>query len=133
MDRPVQITFHNMTASPDLEAAIRERVTALEAYHPHIIGCRVLLDVPHSHRERGNPVHVRIEVALPGEDIVVNHEPTLHGTLEDLGASTRQKAADVLGEHRHALVSIRDGFEVARRLLQDAARRQRGAVKTHQT
>jgi hypothetical protein len=132
MDRPVQITFHNISGSPALESAIHERVAALEAYHPHIVGCRVHLDVPHRHREHGHTVHVRVEVSLPGEDVVVSHEPSVGGTLRDLGVEASTKAADLETEHRHALVAIRDAFEVARRRVQDAARRQRGDVKTRE-
>ena len=108
--RPVQISFRNMRVPPEIEEEIRSRVAWLDSLHPTIVGCRVLLEVPHRHRRHGRPLHVRIEVSLPGEDVVVNHEP----------------AADATYAH----VVIHAAFDVARRRLEDMARQQRGDVKT---
>ena len=67
--RPVQISFRHMTVSPAIEEEIRSRAAWLESFYPAVVGCRVLLEVPHRHRRRGRPLHVRIEVSLPGEDV----------------------------------------------------------------
>jgi hypothetical protein len=37
---------------------------------------------------------VRIELALPGEDLVVNHEPTLHGALNNPRLKARDSTVD---------------------------------------
>jgi len=50
MIRPVQITFHNLDSSEALEAVIRARTGDLETYYPRIVGCRVLVDLPHKHK-----------------------------------------------------------------------------------
>ena len=115
-----------MSASPALEEEICARAAWLESFHPGIVGCRVVLEVPHRHRQSGRPLHVRIELSLPGEDVVVNHEPTLHETLRP----GHHKSHELNGRHKDAHVAIHDAFDVARRLLEDAARRQRGDVKT---
>lgn len=130
MDKPVQITFRNIEPSPEVEAVIHERAAALTAYHPHIVGCRVLMDVPHRHQKHGRQVEVRIELSLPGEDLVVRHEPVPHAPRSPGGAGATGEAE---GPHQDILVVVRDAFDVVRRRLQDAARRQRGAVKTHET
>jgi ribosome-associated translation inhibitor RaiA len=124
--RPVQISFRNMSVSPALEEEIRSRAAWLESFYPGIVGCRVLLEVPHRHRRRGRPFHVRIELSLPGEDVIVNHEQTP-------GAMFRpalQKSAELDGRHKDAHAAIHEAFDAARRRLEDAARRQRGDVKT---
>jgi ribosome-associated translation inhibitor RaiA len=126
-----QITMHGMPASPALEREIRERIEALETFYPDIIGCRVLVDLPHRHRERGRAFHVTIELTLPGEDVVVSHSPSLHGARKDLADRERRKNSDIDGVRRYASVAVREAFELARRRLQDFARRQRGEVKTH--
>lgn len=125
--RPVQISFRHMTVSPAIEEEIRSRAAWLESFYPAVVGCRVLLEVPHRHRRRGRPLHVRIEVSLPGEDVVVNHEPTLDATAR----STPRKSDELDGPHKNAHVAIHEAFDVARRRLEDVARRQRGDVKTH--
>ena len=126
MTRPVQITFRNIGVSPALEQEIRSRAAWLETFYPGIVGCRVLLEIPHRHRKRGRPVHVRIELSLPGEDVIVAHEPTLHATARP----RPRKSEDLNGRHKHALVALHEAFDVARRRIEDVARRQRGDVKT---
>lgn len=131
MDKPVQITFRNIEPSAEVEAAIAERASALTAYHPHIIGCRVLVDVPHRHQKHGRHVEIRIELSLPGEDVIVRHEPVPHGAPR--AGRGAQPTTEPAPAHQDLLVIIREAFDMARRRLQDAARRQRGAVKTHET
>ena len=52
MTKPVQITFRNMRTSASLEDHVRARVAWLERFHPDLVGCRVLLEVPHPRRLR---------------------------------------------------------------------------------
>jgi len=132
MIRPVQIAFHNLDASEALETLIRARAADLETYDPRIVGCRVLVDMPHKHRRHGRHVRVRIELSLPGEDVVVSHEPTLYPTLKDVGEAALHKEDEVEPVHKYAEVAIREAFDAARRRLQDVIRRERGAVKAHQ-
>lgn len=124
--RPLQISFRKMRAAPVLEQEIRSRVAWLESFYPAVVGCRVLLEVPHRHRTRGRRVHVRIELSLPGEDVVVDHQPAV-----DVAARLATRKSDEWdARHKNALVAIHDAFDAARRRLEDAARRQRGNVKT---
>ena len=126
MTRPVQITFRNMGVSPALEQEIRLRAAWLETFYPDLVGCRVWLEIPHRHRKRGRPLHVRIELSLPGEDVIVNHEPTVRATARP---ETR-KGEELDSRHKDALVALHEAFDVARRRVEDVARRQRGDIKT---
>jgi ribosome-associated translation inhibitor RaiA len=130
MTRPVQVTFRNMAVSTALEEVVRARAAWLESFYSGLVGCRVVLEIPHRHRMRGNPMHVRVELSLPGEDIIVSHEPTQHATLKDAQSDAVRKDAEVDGAHKDAVVAIHDAFDLARRRLEDYARRQRGDVKT---
>ena len=132
MIRPVQVTFRNMQPGEGLEEVIRDRAVWLETFYPDIVGCRVLVETPHRHRERGQHVRVRIELSLPGEDVIVTQEPTLHATLKDVEEEAHHKDDDIEAVHKYAEVAVRAAFDAARRRLQDAARRQRADVKTHQ-
>jgi hypothetical protein len=71
-------------------------------------------------------------LTIPGEEIVVSHEPSLHGTLRDFDEAEHTKEAGIDAVHLYARVAIHEAFDRARRLLQDAVRRHRGAVKTHE-
>ena len=111
---PVQITFRNMEPSAAVEDRVRERATRLDTYHDRIMRCRVVVESPHRHRHQGKVFHVRIDVTVPQGEIVVSQEPELDHAHEDV------------------FVAIRDAFDAMQRRLQDHARQQRGAVKTHE-
>ncbi len=131
MIKPVQVTFRNMQSSDALEDEIRSRVAWLERFSSDLVGCRVVLEVPHRHQRRGRPVSVRVELSLPGGDAIVSNGPTLHGHLKDMQAEEHRKDGDVDAAHKDALVAIHEAFDAARRRLEDRTRRQRGDVKTH--
>ncbi len=130
---PTQVTFRGLAHPEALEAEIRERVNWLEQFYAGLVRCRVLVEVPHRHRHRGRHFHVRIELTVPGRDpIVVSHDPSLHAGLRDVEDAAAHKDAEIDSVHRHGLVAIRETFDIARRLLEDAARMERNAVKTHE-
>jgi hypothetical protein len=127
-----QVTFRGLAHNEALEADIRQRVNWLEQFYAGITRCRVLVEVPHRHHRRGKHVHVRIDLTVPGrEPIVVSHEPSLHAGLQDIESAEVHKDAEIDSVHRYGRVAVHEAFDVARRLLEEAAREQRHAVKTH--
>ena len=123
------ITFRGIAPSAALEAEIRRRIGKLEEYYRPIMGCRVLVELAERHHESGNRYHVRIALTVPGEEVVVAHEAGLHATAQDVDAEKATKEAEVDPGRKHALVAVREAFDIARRRLQDYGRRQRGMVK----
>jgi cold shock CspA family protein/ribosome-associated translation inhibitor RaiA len=123
------ITFRDIAASPALEADVRARIDKLETYCRAIMSCRVLVELAEHHHQSGNHVHVRIDLSVPGEEIVVAHEPTLHASAQDAENQALTKKDGTDPERRHAHVAIHEAFDIVRRRLQDYTRRQRGAVK----
>ena len=74
MDRPLQISYKDTTSSEFLERQIRERVAHLEKLHPHIIGCRVVVEVPHrsaAEKTGKPPIAVSVEIDIPGHPMIV--------------------------------------------------------------
>jgi hypothetical protein len=129
---PTQVTFRGLPHSDALESDIRDRIAWLQQFYPGIVRCRVALELPHRHRRDGRHFHVRIELIVPGgPPIVVSHEPSPHGGLSDIQEAAHHKESEIEGVHRYAAVAIRHAFDAARRRLEDFAREQRGAVKTH--
>jgi cold shock CspA family protein len=124
------ITFRGIDPSVTLEAEIRARIDKLETFYRPIMGCRVLVELAERHHETGHHYHVRIDLTVPGEEIVVTHEASLHATAQDIDMEKATKDAEPNPERKHAGVAIREAFDIARRRLQDYARRQRGTVKT---
>lgn len=126
------ITFRGVERTEALEADVLERVRKLDTYHPSIMGCRVLIELMQRHHEAGNRYHVRIDLTVPGDEIVVTHEAGPHATAQDVETERLTKGAESESrpERKHARVAIREAFDIARRQLQDYARKQRGVVKT---
>jgi cold shock CspA family protein/ribosome-associated translation inhibitor RaiA len=124
------ITFRGVKRTTALETEILRRVRLLDTYYRGIMRCRVAVEFVQRHHEAGNRYRVRLELTVPGEEIVVSHEAGLHATAQDVEADRLSKVAETDPERKHARVAIREAFDIARRQLQDYARRQRGAVKT---
>lgn len=114
MEVPLVIKFRNMPPSDSIEQHVRQKAEKLDSFYDGIVGCRVVIEAPHRHHHKGKIYHVRIELAVPGNDLIVNRDPSQNAQHEDV------------------YVAIRDAFEAARRRLQDFARRRRGQVKIHQ-
>jgi cold shock CspA family protein/ribosome-associated translation inhibitor RaiA len=132
MKLPVQITYRNLPPSEALESLIRERAAQLDTYYDAIMRCHVLVGIPHRHHRDGKRFQVRIDLTVPGSEIVVTHEPSQHPALQDIESGEVTKATELESVHRYAHVAVREAFDVARRRLQDYARRQRGDVKLHE-
>jgi len=128
---PVQISFRNMKPSETVEARIREEVAKLETFYEGIMGCRVVVELPHKHHKKGDLYHVRIYMTVPGAELVVKKEPSLHTTLRRTATEKQAKSYEAHAAHRDVFVVIRDAFKEARRQLQDYVRRARGQTKAH--
>jgi hypothetical protein len=130
---PTQVTLRGLAHSDEIESAIRERLRELEQFYPRIARCRVVINIPHRHRRDGRHFHMRIELTVPGRtSLVVSHEPSLHRDLKDVESTSLHKESEIDSVRRYAHVAVHEAFDAARRLLQDFAREQRGAVKSHE-
>jgi ribosomal subunit interface protein len=110
MQVPLQITIRDMESSDALETHIREKAQKLDEFFDRIMSCRVVVEMPHKHHHQGKQFNVRIDIGVPGNEIVVN----------------RDHSEDVY-------VALRDAFNAAKRQLEDYARKVRGDVKTHES
>lgn len=113
METPLQVTFRNLDTSPAVETKIRERVEELERFYDRIIGCRVMIEASNRHHRQGNLFHIRVDLTVPGKEIVVKRAPSEHHAHEDI------------------YVAVRDCFDAVRRQLEDHARHRRGDIKAH--
>ncbi len=131
MQLPLQITFRNMKPIEGIEESIRAEAEKLETFYSQIMGCRVAVEVPHGHHRKGNLYHIRIDLTMPGKELVIKHQPSLTKGIRQTGGVEMKKRLETGAAHRNLYLAIRDAFKVAGRRLQDYARRQRGDVKTH--
>ncbi len=113
MPAEVQISFRGMSSSPSVEAQVRRRAAELLQFSDRVSACRVMLEAAHRRHRQGTIYHVRVDLTVPGGEVVVNREPGEDHAHEDLR------------------VAIRDAFDAARRRLQDRMRRLNGQTKAH--
>lgn len=130
---PLQITFRNETLPPAAELWIRSEAAKLETFYRRIMGCRVAVESPHRHHKAGRPYHVRIDLTVPGGELVVKHEPSLKTRARQSGEAEIKKRLETKTPHKHLRQAINDAFKAAGRLLEDYARRQRGDVKQRES
>jgi cold shock CspA family protein len=121
-----------MAPSDEVEAEIQTRAAKLEKYSRDIESCRVTVDMPHRHHEEGNRFSVRIDMKMPAEELAVSRSSNLHAAGKALGEQEVAKQSDIEGMRKHRELVIKEAFDVARRRLQDYARRRRHQVKTHE-
>lgn len=113
MQVPPQISFRNMERFEDIEAQVREKVAKLEEFCDCITSCHVVIEAPHQHHRQGNQYRVRIQIAVPHKELVVDRQPPLRKAAEDLR------------------VAVREAFANMRRQLEDYIRQLRGHTKQH--
>ena len=129
---PIQITFRNMEPSAKAEEWIREEGDKLDEFYNRIMGCRVVVELPSRHRRFGSLYHIRIDLTLPGGELVVKREPSLRRSIQQTGERKVAKHLEVNAPHRELRQAINDAFKEMARRVQDYARRQRGDVKRHE-
>lgn len=103
-----QITYRGMDHSPALDARIRDLTKKLESFHPKVTRCHVIVDERDRHKQKGNLFEVRVDVHVPGREIVASKQ-----------------------QHEDPFAAATDAFEVMFRQLSEDIRRVRGEVKTH--
>jgi hypothetical protein len=104
-----------MESSMAVETRVRELADHLGVFSDKITSCRVVLDSPHRHSHQGKVFNVKVQLALPGEDVVVDMErPQRDG-------------------HEDVYVVLRDAFDAAKRQLQQRMSSLRGDVKRRET
>ncbi len=111
MESPVQITFRDIPPSRSVSAHVERRATKLDTFFDRISRCHVVVEAPHRHKRHGQRYHVRVEMHVPGKELVVS------------------KTLDDMKEDVHAAVD--DAFSDAERVLEDYARQLRRETKTH--
>jgi ribosome-associated translation inhibitor RaiA len=111
--QPLQIHYDGIESSEALTSLIFTRADHLAHLHDRITALRVVVAAPHHHHRQGNRYRVRIDLTLPGREIVVDHGDEASGE-------------DVYQAVRHAFDAIR------RRLMtsQGRGRTGRGARKS---
>ena len=106
MQTPLQITMRDVQHSATLDEGISDKARKLEACYERIIGCHVTVERVQRHQRQGQLFNVHIRLGVPGSEIEVNRN-----------------------QHENIHVALRDTFDVARRMLENYAHKQRAKDK----
>lgn len=111
---PVQVSFRHLDASEAVENRIHGKAQKLANFYPSIQSCSVTVEQLHRHPHQGKQFHVRINVKLPGHELVANREPEENPAYTDVR------------------VALRDAFLAMRKQLEALMQHQRSHVKHHE-
>jgi ribosome-associated translation inhibitor RaiA len=113
MQTQAQISFDDIPIDEAVRDEALEHIDQLENTYGRITGCHVVIAQPHRHHREGRLYSVRVDVRVPGGEIIVNREHPLDHAHEDV------------------FVALRDSFAATRRQLEDHVRRRRGGETMH--
>jgi cold shock CspA family protein len=113
MQTEPQVSFDDLPVDEAVRDAALEHIAQLERLYDRITGCHVVVAQPHRHHREGRLYSVRVDLVVPGGEIVVNRDQHRDHAHEDV------------------FVALRDAFLATRRRLEDHVRRLRGAEKAH--
>ena len=82
----------------------------LERYHRQIVSCRVVVEIPSRHKHQGREFVVRLDIKVPGSEIVINHD-----------------------HHEDLYTALHDAFHAAQRRLEDHDRAIAGRYAGHRS
>ena len=115
MQTPPQVEFENLSASPELRAAINQHVAELEKRFGRATASRIVVRGPGDRHQTGGQYQVSIRLVLPeGREVNIGRTPK-----ED------ERYADLT-------FAVDDAFKRARRQLLDQARLLRRQTKYHE-
>lgn len=108
MELPLDIAFHGMEPSGQLDTWVRRQASKLERFKDHIIHCRVAVEARHRQPSKAS-VGINVEISVPGDTLVAKREGRPHAAHDH---------ADLQGV-------VREAFDAAIRQLEEHLDRQR--------
>ncbi len=133
MNPNLHIQFRDIAPSPALTERVRKEFQKLSGHHENIVSCRATIGMPHSHHQHGKHFQVHLEIAIPRNKVIVDHNPPARQAVlrDDKPRAVKGDEIDVT--HKDAYVAIRDVFEAAQRRLDELVRRRRDSRRMART
>lgn len=66
---------------------VRRRARKLGTFYRRIVGCHVVVGAPHRRRLQGKRYHVRVDITVPGQELVIGRNPPADPKHEDMHAA----------------------------------------------
>jgi cold shock CspA family protein len=108
MERRLQTVFKDTDSSPFLAGLIRERVERLARFHSRLIGCRVVVEVPHRSPASGKiPLGITIEAELPGQPLLIAKDAEDRRATKGDGVAFVNRAFDAMQRQLQEVAAAR--------------------------
>jgi len=120
-----QIAYRDVEPSPALERLIEAEAAKLERFFHGIVTCRVLVEHSHRRHKHGSPYNVRLDLSLPGAELVVNHSEDVRPVPPASDEPVRvHKSAEHEG-HKDPHTAVRAAFATLTRRLREHVKKLR--------
>ena len=121
-----QIAYRDVEPSPALDRLIQAEAAKLERFFHGIVSCRVLVEHSNRRHKHGSPFNVRIDLSLPGAELVVNHSDDVRPVppASDDEPERVRKSAEHEG-HKEPQLAVRAAFTALTRRLQEHVKKLR--------
>jgi ribosomal subunit interface protein len=106
---PPTITYRGMPHSPAMDEKINVYAAKLLEFQPKVTTCHVIVDEADRRKRKGGLFEVRVDVHVPGREIVASHQ-----------------------EHADPYVAAHEAFQAVYRQLEEDVQRRRRHVKRHE-
>ena len=83
-----EITYPDFNPSPAINTDIEKYLKKIDSLFDRIISCHVAVRAPHKH-SRKHIYHINISLEIPGDNIVVYHEPQKNQAHTDIHVAIR--------------------------------------------
>lgn len=127
MNPSLTVSFLHAERSPAVVEHVEAELARLAGHCDRIMNCRVMIEAPHPHHRHGGRYGVRVDLHLPGHEIVVHHEPSVRQVTG--GAITGTRHNELNAPHKDVYVALSDAFDATRRQLEDYVQKSRSKHK----
>lgn len=86
---PLEITFKHVNPSDSLKQRVYQEAKKLERLSCEILRGQVVITLPHRSHHQGKIFHVKINLKVPGKELIVAHTPEKNHALENPQVAVR--------------------------------------------
>ena len=111
MQGPLEVSYRDLEPSDLIRNLVEEKFRKVERLYPDLTGCHIMIEQLNQRHQSGNLYHVRIDLFLPGKELVIS-------------SSAHDKSA-----RQDLYQTIVDAFETAHRRLDEYLEKRRARKK----
>ncbi len=111
MQVPVKVVYRNLLPQykEGIEGEVRLLSGKLDKFHPGIVSCRIVVEMPHKRHRDGNLFRAAITLNVPDKQIVVSREHPVSQIHENIYVAVRHAFDDAIRQlEEYDLIKSRD-------------------------